>query len=105
MLGGAMSRLIFHVGRREDGWAFGLPLASERALRARFPDAQPAERIFMAHPTMDTYQKAHADLWSQMATLLTGLTARQLADLGGWVFIDPVAGEVLGEGPTAERAA
>ena len=84
---------------------FGLPLATERALRERFPGAQPAERIFIAHTTMSAYQQAHANLWSQMAVLLTGLTVTQLAELGGWQFIDPVAKEVLGDGPSAEQAA
>jgi hypothetical protein len=98
-----MQRLVFHVARGEDGWVFGLPLATERALRARNPNAQPAERIFIARPSMSAYQRAHAELWGQVAALLTGLSEQQLEEIGGWQFVDPVAGGGVVRRPHAAR--
>jgi hypothetical protein len=97
-----MPEIIIDVGRQMDGATFHLSPRTSARLAEQKLGPPFASSLFVAFPTKGAFERDHSSMWTQIAMLLTGLTADQIEQLGGFRFVDPVADrEVLFESHAA----
>ena len=103
----APDRLEIYVGRQSDGSTYSLHPISYKLIRKRFPGVRPQPNLFMGRDSAQTaYQAINGANYDQIAVLLTGLSARQMKELGGYRVVDPASGLVLHEtdlAPTSKQ--
>jgi adenosine deaminase len=74
-----MEKLKIHFGVQGNGIVFGFMPSEYDSLKKRFPDAQPAKRIFVEYDLKSNFEKYHAHLENYIFPALVGLS--DLADL------------------------
>jgi hypothetical protein len=89
--------LEIYVGWQQDGGVYGLEPLSKRAIQEAFPQAVIHPLIMIGHDRSADIDRFHRPHWEQMAQMLTGLTAEQIARLGGVRIYDPEAEKVIWE--------
>jgi hypothetical protein len=77
------------------GVNYTLHLRSRRRIEDRFPEARPLPSILLGHDKREEFPKRHESYWEQMALMLTGLTATQIAELGGICIYNPDTEKVV----------
>jgi hypothetical protein len=84
-----------------DGTAYRLSTASQERIMRRFPNAQLAGDVFFSAQTLHDYEHDRGQVWDQVTTLLSGLSADQVNELGGYRVYETV-GRTLYESSTAQ---
>ena len=92
---GALGPINLLVGRRSDGWAYGLDPYSSTLVRRRFPHARLMHGLYIYTDTQPGAETAQASLWDQVVRIVTGLSEEQLADLGGYRVYDELQKKLL----------
>jgi hypothetical protein len=96
-----MSEIIVDVGRQMDGATFRLSPRTQAQLAARKLGNPLASSLFVTFATKEAFERIHGPMLTQIVKMLTGLTEEQIADLGGFRFVDPADREVLFESHAA----
>ncbi len=71
-----------------DGCSYEVHPRSRRALRDRYPQVALAPSLFVGYDTEKDFEALHGKMWTQIVTLLTGLSPDRLADLGGVYIVN-----------------
>lgn len=90
-----MPQIIVNVGRQMQGITFQLDPHTRAMLAARNPAARPVSSVFVAFDTRQAFEQHQGPRWALIVMLLTGLNAKEIAELGGFRLVDPVAEETL----------
>jgi len=88
-----MSTIVINIGRQSDGCTYQLNPRSRVEIQTRFPGVRSVPTIFMGYKTESDFEQIHGPVWKQIAMLLTGLSWRQIEEMGGLSIYDPVARE------------
>jgi hypothetical protein len=99
--------LVIIVGIQHDGAAYQLLPPSQRRIEEAYPKLELLRSVFLGHDKEADFERLQPPRWEQMATLLTGLNAKQLMRLGGVRIYSPERDQVLWEWlptPRASRA-
>jgi hypothetical protein len=86
---GPLMPVVIYVTRQSLGSTFAIHPHSRTAIRRRFRDARPVSNIYVEYITQSDFEATHGPIWDHIAMVLTGLSAEQLAELGGYQVIDP----------------
>ena len=86
--------IVVDVGKQMTGATFLLNVRTKKMLKAQTPDwTPPCDRLFLG---FDKYwekpwnwDRIPDPMWTQIVTFLTGLSEKQIQDLGGFAFIIP----------------
>ena len=76
------------VGRQRDGWTFQLSPKAKQILRGKVPEPVLKTSVFVGYDTKSDFEFFHGPVWEHVAMLLTRLSPDQLAQLGGYFFVD-----------------
>ena len=79
------------------GAEFTLDPFSRMLVKRRFPGYPPATSIDIESSTMQDLEQQHRPMFEHLALVLTNLTAKQLAQLGGYRIVDPATDETIFE--------
>jgi hypothetical protein len=90
-------QLEIYVGRQSDGSTYSLHPTSYKLIRTRFPGVRPHPSLFLERDARTAYEVTNGARYDQIAVLLTGLSTKQMNELGGYRVVDPAAGLVLHE--------
>src|SRR5262245_34900671 len=89
--------LEIDVGWQNNGGVYGLEPLSEAAIQEAFPEAIIHPMIMIGHDRSGDIDRFHRRHWPQLAQMLTGLTAEQIAQLGGVRLYDQEAEKTIWE--------
>lgn len=78
-----------------DDCSYELHPQSRRTLRERYPNVTLVPSLFVGYETQADFEELHGKMWTQIVTLLTGLSPKRLANLGGVYVIDPSDESIL----------
>jgi hypothetical protein len=82
--------LLIYASREFDGFTYQLDPSSFRRVRhALGDDARQFPRIFISYDVKEDFEKLVGPTKRELVLLLTGLSAEQVAQLGGVEFRDP----------------
>lgn len=84
-----MGPIKIFIGRQSDGCAYELHPESRARIAKAYPTAKQAPSVFLGYETRANFEEAHGPHWKQIAIMLSGLTWRQLLNLGGVEIYDP----------------
>ncbi len=76
------------VGRQRNGLTFQLSPHAKEILRGKVPEPVLNTSVFVSYDTKSDFEFFHGPVWEHVALLLTRLSPDQLAQLGGFVFVD-----------------
>jgi hypothetical protein len=76
------------VGRQRDGWTFWLSPRAKQLLRGKVPEPVLDTSVFVGYDTKNDFEFFHGPVFEHVALLLTRLSRDQLAQLGGYFFVD-----------------
>ncbi len=88
------------IGRQQDGAAYSLHPNSLKRIRQRFPQVHPRSTVFIGAYTQPDIDAGMESIYDQVAVLLTGLSMRQMDELGGYRILDPLTGLALYQSDT-----
>ncbi len=88
------------IGRQGEGTSYGLHPNSLKLILKRFPRVHPRPTIFLGSYTQTDTEASVGSLYDQVATLLTGLSSRQMNELGGFRVVDPLTNLALYQSDT-----
>jgi hypothetical protein len=88
------------VGRQADGTTYGLHPNSLKLIRRRFPQVHPRSTVFIGGDARRDMEAGGASVYDQVAIILTGLSIRQLDELGGYRVVDPLSDLALYQSET-----
>jgi hypothetical protein len=77
------------------GAEFTLHPFSRTLVKRRFPGAFPATTVSLELSTLPDVEQQPGARWEHLALVLTGLTAAELAQLGGYRIVDPATDETV----------
>ena len=86
-------RIVILAGLQSDGTTYRLDPLSRRRLREEFPSAVQVPSVFIGYDTEASFLSLHGPIWGQVVTLLTGLSLRQVQQLGDVIIRIPSRGE------------
>lgn len=89
---GPLGPISIYVGLQSDGRAFALHPQSREVIRKKYPQAARVDSVFVGLTrAADWATTGHSEdtLYEQIALMLTGLSAEQLAEFGGFRIYDP----------------
>src|SRR5208282_5864162 len=89
-----MPKIIVDVGEQMNGTTFSLSPKTRAFLSPHFRNVVPPSSVFVSHETASNFENYHGPLWEHIAMILTGLSEKQLKELGGFEFVTPVGGKV-----------
>lgn len=89
--------LVINMNRDYDGCIYALPPKSQLRIQQAYPEAQSLPMVFLGYKDRSDFERLHAPLWNQMASMLTGLTPEQLSLLGGVCLYDYPGKSVIRE--------
>ena len=92
-------KIRIDVGRQADGLAFMLHPLSRRQIEERFQGVPSPVTVFIVFDNLADIQQIHGSIWNQVALMLTGLNESQIAEAGGYEFVEPGKSNVLFTGP------
>lgn len=97
---GALGPLDVYVNREgREMLAYGLHPNSETLVRERFPNAPLLYSVLIGTGDLNDFEQNQTTAQDRVVQLLTGLTAEQVEELGGYRIYDPVRQRVMREGP------
>ena len=94
-LNGITDAIQINVWVTYDGVLYTLPHRTQRRIEERFPEARPLPRIILGHDKREEFPSRHEPYWDRMVSMLTGLTAEQIAELGGICIYNPDTEKVV----------
>lgn len=97
---GPLGPITIYAGQQSDGWAFDLHPQSRAMIERRFPGSCRIGSVFIgAQPNGDLegFSPEASNLLDHVALMLTGLSAEQLKEFGGYRVYDPVRHQTLRE--------
>lgn len=83
------------VGSQSDGKTYSLHPNSLKRLRSRFPEVHPRPSVFIGSNQYADIEASVESPYEQVAIILTGLSSRQLHELGGYRIVDPLSDLIL----------
>jgi hypothetical protein len=83
------------IGRQRDGATYSLHPNSLKLIREWFPQVHPRPTVFIGRSTQDNIEASAGSINDQVAIILTGLSLRQMNELGGYRVVDPLTDLVL----------
>jgi hypothetical protein len=96
-----MPEIIVDVGRQMDGATFRLSPKTRLMLAGQNLGKPFATSVFVTTDTKEAFERKHGSMLTHIVMMLTGLTEDQIAELGGFRFVDPADLEVLFESRAA----
>lgn len=87
------ARIVILAGLQSDGTTYMLDPVSRQRLRKEFPSVSQVPSVFIGYDTEANFLSLHGPIWGQVVTLLTGLSVRQVQQLGAVVIRIPSRGE------------
>ncbi len=93
LAGGADARpgpIVILVGRQSVGATYSLHPSSLKSIREQFPQLHPRPAVFIGSDTKVDIEASAGLTYDQIAVLLTGLSRKQLDELGGYRVKDPI---------------
>jgi hypothetical protein len=92
------------VGRQRNGWTFRLSPDAKQILRGKVPEPILNTSVFVGYDTKSDFEFFHGPVWEHVAQLLTQLSPDQLAQVGGFFFVDRSGDdEILFSQPSSSR--
>jgi hypothetical protein len=73
-----------------DGTVYRLSTASQERIMRRFPNARLAGDVFFSTQTQKDYERDHGPVWDDVIGILSGLSADQVSELGGYRVYETV---------------
>jgi len=81
---------LVDVGKQMTGATFLLDHRTEAMLKSKIPGwTAPSDRVFLGFEKPWDWNQIQGPMWAQIVMLLTGLSEKQIQDLGGFVFVMP----------------
>jgi hypothetical protein len=94
--------IVVDVGKQMTGATFLLDHETEAMLSSQIPGWAPtSDRIFIGFDKPWGFERIQSPMWTQIVMLLTGLSEKQIRDLGGLTFIVRPSEEVVFESRAA----
>jgi len=90
-----MAQIVVEVGKQMNGATFQLSPRTRMMLAKRDLGVTPATSVFVAFDTKKAFEDRLGQMWPQIVVLLTGLTAEEVENLGGFSIVNPADDEVL----------
>jgi len=91
-----MESVKINVNKSIDGYTFSMTPSTRSEIKSEFPDAMPANSIFVAYDTKSDFQLYVGNLESYIFPALVGLSIEKLKKkIKSVVFIDPVENKEL----------
>jgi hypothetical protein len=87
--------LVIEVGWQQDGGVYMLDGRSKKLIRERCPDAVINPGTLLGYDKTEDYNRFHRPYWEVLAQIMTGLTAEQIAALGGVSIYHPVEKRII----------
>jgi hypothetical protein len=84
----AQDAVLIVFGIQNDGTVYAIDLYSEDRIKECYPDAKPLRSLFLGHYKETEFETLNRPRWEQMVFMLTGLSAEQIAALGGVRLLD-----------------
>jgi len=81
--------IVIVVGWENNGGFYKLNPISEDLIREHYPDALINPGILLGYDKTEDYNRFHRPFWETLAQMISGLTAEQIAALGGVAIYDP----------------
>jgi hypothetical protein len=75
--------LVMCVGLHADGATYELDVLSADRVQEQFPRAEGLPTVFFGYNKREEFERRHGRLWELAARLLTGLTMKQIGQMGG----------------------
>jgi hypothetical protein len=75
--------LVIYIGRQGDGGVYRLGPWSKKRIADAHPQARRVPFLHIGYYDVQDFEKLQGPFWPSLVQLLTGLTAEQLAALGG----------------------
>lgn len=85
---GPLGRVEIIINRQGDGCTYSLTPSSWKLISKSFPGSKLTPSVFIATPTPFDLERDHGPIWEQVAKILTGLNAEQIAQVGGYRVIE-----------------
>lgn len=82
-----VSQIIIDVGQQMDGMTFRLSPRSRIALSARLRSQSLPSSVFVSYDTRLDLNSPRKPIWQHIVSMLTGLSEKQIATLGGFRFV------------------
>ena len=79
----AAKGLLLRMGIQHDGTVYRLDTRSQERIKEAFPEVEQLPMIMLGQRQATEFERLHVPRWETMVQLLTGLTANQIAKLGG----------------------
>lgn len=81
------SPLTIFVGYQNNGATYQFDPISREKIQETFPSSQQAKTIFVGFDTKDDFEKQHGPIWKQIILLLSGVSASELIEKFGTIYI------------------
>jgi hypothetical protein len=85
---GPLNQIVIHMHRESLGATFSLHPHSRTLILRRFPNARPVSGVSIEAGKLFDFEHAQGPVWDHVASVLTGLTSEQLAQIGGYRVFD-----------------
>jgi len=93
------------VGYEADGVVYQIRPRDKRRILALALPTKPVRRVFIGYDTKEQFEQTYGPIVEQAVILLTGLTSKQINDLGGLRIKSPSSDKPIFEGMIEETAA
>lgn len=92
-----MEAIIINVYKQMDGYTFSLPVSIRQRVKDWFPDAHPANRIFVAYDIKSDFEKYYDQLENYIYPALLGIRSDNNLDdkVKEIQFVDSETGNLL----------
>lgn len=91
-----MTAIRINVNKQMDGYTFSITPAIRAFVKKLFPDAQPANIIFVSYDTKSNFENYYSRLENYIFPALLGVeNQNDLQKLDEIEFIDTLTGEIL----------
>jgi hypothetical protein len=96
---GPIGPLEIHYTCQRSGYTYYLSGYTELVLQQRFLQACQVQSVFIETDTNKDFEASQGPIWDYIAIILTGLTPKQLDQMGGYHVRDPITDESWHEVP------
>lgn len=87
--------LIIHFGAQWEGYTFRLHPLSTSWIESRFPERSRLASIYIGYDRKNRPEIRYLEpsVWEHVSTLLTGLSSKELDEIGGFVVVNSLTKE------------
>lgn len=89
------SKITIHYGSQRDGYVFRLDPLSLLWLKDNYPNQNRIDSVLIGYDKRHTPNQIAESIWGHISQLLTGFSINEINQLGGFVVVHPVTGEVI----------